>query len=205
MRQLGAREVVGLAALLFAVAVAAMFLNPANSESTGTPGPITLGTPVGPSTPAPAPDVSPTHTPTPSPTATPTPTPLPLRALPSITGGWLIGFSELQPDGSEKVTSTVVLPALDLSYLGAPFGDFKDNAWGLSAETAVDLPAAGRFTLPVEHDCALRILIDGKEIANDPDGPSTRTVEATFEHAAGQATITVECRDRGGPFVLRVK
>jgi len=201
MGQLGVREVVGLAALLFAVVVAAMFLNPANSESTGTPGGIVHGTVVG--TPTLGPETTPTSSPTPPPT--PTATPLPPQPLPPIEGGWLVKFFERLSDGSELATTRIALRSIDFSYANAPFGDFKDNAWGLAAETTLSLPSAGRYTFAVEHDGALRVLIDGAEVAAEDDGPSPRTLQVTFEHTAGSATVTVECRDLAGPFLVRVK
>lgn len=185
MRDLGIREIAGLLALLLAIAVAAVYLNPAagGSSPDGTPT-ISLGVAV------------PSSTPAPSPTATAVP-PTSLIAP----AGWIVKLFEIR-GGEETFTSQVGASKLDVSIPNGPSVDIQDDSWGMSAEASFRLEAAGQYRIAIEHDCEARIMMDGVETAHAADPGKTSQLEVLFEHSAGTATIVIECRDRGGPFRL---
>jgi hypothetical protein len=182
MRELGFREWTALAALVFGVLLAFVFLDPAASDSGERP-PLKQG------------EAPPTAT-------IPAPTPEPPSQLPSP-DGWGISFASIINE-QESVEGTRVLPVLDLTFERAPFPDYRDDSWKVTASTSVTM-GAGTSLFTLEYDCAIRVFIDDREIASrdDPEGPQDLVV--TFPHESGNFTIRVEATDVGGPFRLGYK
>lgn len=185
MSALRAREWVALILLALSAFIAFTFLN-ADARGDLSPRTPIIGQPL--DTPTPAP--SPTNTVPPPATIEPP------------EDSWLLSFynrDEQQP------SATTAVEALDIEYESAPFGDFADDDWRLEATTSLPLePGPQTFTLI--HDGSVRVLVDGQEVASDNDpseGPAQLVV--IFQHDGGRATITIEARDTGGPFLLRWK
>ena len=199
MRDIGVREVVGLAALAVAIVIGFLFLDPTASESRNTtPGQIHLGETVAPTATATALSSTGKPSTTPAPTATATP---PAKKASSPVS-WQVQFYEIPKSGGEVLNGEGFVPTLDLSFPGAPFPDFRDDAWFVQASADFEV-AAGRTAITIVHDCDLRVFVDGKEVAHEASGASARGLSVVFEHAAGTARVMVECRDVGGPFRLQ--
>jgi hypothetical protein len=115
-------------------------------------------------------------------------------------GSWFVEYYN-QDDAGPLVQT--FLEMLDLSFDGAPFGDFANDDWHMTARTELELQPGGQvFTLL--HDGRVRVLVDGDEVASDNDpseGP--RELVVLFQHSGGNAAIRIEAEDRGGPFLLR--
>jgi hypothetical protein len=202
MRDLGLREVVGLAALAVALVIGFLFLDPTASESRNeTAGQIQRGETVV-SIPPPAETTAATAQPTVAATpllaATPTP-PAKRAASPS---SWQVQFYEVAKTGGELLNGGGFVPTLDLTFATAPFPDFHDDAWFVRASADFQV-AEGRTEITIVHDGDLRVFVDEKEVAHEEDGPSARGRSIVFEHAAGTAQVMIECRDVGGPFRLQ--
>ena len=179
MRELGVREWAGLAALVFGVLLAFVFLDPASSDTGGRP-PIEHGD---------AP-----RTPTAVPITAEPPSLLPTPEL------WDISFASIR-DGEETVEGGRVVDTLDLAFENAPFPDYRDDSWNVTARTTISL-GVGSSVFTLEYDCAIRVFIDDREVtsADNPDGPSNLVV--TFPHGRGRFDIRIEATDTGGPFRL---
>jgi hypothetical protein len=190
VKGLGTRELVAVVGLGAALVIGFLFFNPANSESSNDhPGAISLG------------QAAPTSPPAsvPAPTATPTSVP---RDVTLAAGGWALSFFEIRSTGSEILSASGFVPALDLAYATAPFTDFADNSWKVSAAISVQV-TGGTSAFTIEHDGEAAVFVDGREVAREADGSAPQTLRVTFEHAAGQAAIRIEGRDASGPFRLR--
>jgi hypothetical protein len=183
MNALGVREWVGLAMLGVAAFISFTFLN-AGARDNLPPRTPNLGIPF--------------ETASPEPTATATP--LPPNEIEVPEGSWFVEF--YNRDDMGPLVQTFV-EALDLSYEGAPFGDFANDDWHMTARTELVLEPGGQvFTLV--HDGTVRVQVDGDEVASDTDpseGP--RELVVLFQHPGGGATIRIEAADVGGPFLLR--
>lgn len=186
MSSVGIREVVALGALGVAGFLGFLFLDPTSTESTShTPGDIRLG------------EAPPTATPTPEPTATP----VPVTRL-EQPESWQLRFYEAAISGGEILTGSSFLAELNLLAPGAPFRDMRDDAWSAVFEQQLATTAGSNgFTL--EYDCDLVVYVDEVEVARaeNPDGPER--LEVVFEHGGGNASVRIEARDTGGPFVVR--
>ncbi len=190
MMGLGLREWVGLAMLAIGLVIAATFLNPAAGGSDRPPS-FSQGQTVGPSTPRPRP-------PTP---VGPTPTPVAVPQPP----GWLVEFFDISADGAQRRAATGLPDTLDLAFPAAPFPGMRDDSFLVVAQAGGGLPPA-RYTFTLEYDCELRVLVAGSEVASAPDPGAAATLVVAFEHdGRGPAELRIECRDRGGPFLLRWK
>jgi hypothetical protein len=183
MAGLGKREWVGLGLLLVAAFISATFLDAGAHDNIPPRTPV-LGQPL------PSPSIEPTATATlPPPTEVEIPD-----------GSWLIEYFE---NDNELPQVREVVVALDLYFANAPFGDFGDDDWKLEARTDLRL-AAGQQTFTLLHDGAIRVLVNGNEVASDADpadGPRTLTVIFPFD--GGLATIRIVGTDVDGPFELR--
>jgi len=194
--RIGVREIVPIILLLVALGIAFAFLDPSAGSSGGGSRPI--------STAGGAPDrPTSTRTPTPTPRPTATPTEAPPRPLASP-ADWIVKFVSVSATGSERIDAQVVLQSLDQNYAGAPFNDMRDGGWKLVADGIVDLASTGRYSFSFEHDGEARLLVDGREVASQPDGPGSQTLRAVFEHGAGSLSLRIEVRDVTGPLRLKV-
>jgi len=193
--RIGVREIVPIILLLVALGIAFAFLDP-SAGSSGNTTPISTGGGV-----PNKPTSTRTSTATPKPTATPTEAPPQQLASPA---DWIVKFVSVSATGSERIDAQVVLPSLDFSYAGVPFNDMRDDAWKLVADGVVDLPAAGRYMFSFEHDGEARLLVDGAQIAFEPDGPAMQTLRTVFQHGAGSLSLRIEVRDVAGPLKLKV-
>lgn len=186
MSSVGLREVVALGALGVAGFLGFLFLDPTSTESTShTPGDIHLG------------EAPPTATPTPEPAATPAP----VNRL-EQPGNWQLRFYETAISGGDILTGSSYVEELNLLAPAAPFRDMRDDAW--SAVFSQELTtAAGRNGFTLEYDCDIVVYVDDVEVARagNPDGPEP--LDVVFEHAGGAASVRIEARDVGGPFLLR--
>lgn len=183
MSTLGMREWVGLAMLLVAAFISFTFLD-AGARDDIPPRTPRAGLPV------PSPSLDPTATATlPPPNEVEVPH-----------GSWFIEY--YNRDDADPSVQTFH-EALDLFYEAAPFGDFANDDWRLTVRTELQLEPGGQlFTLV--HDGAVRVLVDGDEVASDSDPTNgERELVVLFQHPGGPATIVIEATDRGGPFVLR--
>jgi hypothetical protein len=179
MGSLGLREWAAIAALLAAAVIAITFIDPTSGGSDRQ----------GSSKASPTAGRKATLGP---------PRPLPQPPL------WSVGFHDITADGASRLDGQGVLEKLDMSYPGAPFGTLRDDSWKVVAEAPFSA-AEGQYDFSVEHDCELRISVNEEEVAADPDSQAAATVRVSFTHAGGTGSIKVECRDRGGPFLLRWK
>jgi hypothetical protein len=179
MRDLGFREWTALAALVFGVLLAFVFLDPATSDS-GVRPQIEQGS------------VPPT----------PAPTEAPPSQLP-VPEGWEISFAAII-NGEESVDGSRVLPNLDLEFERAPFPDFRDDSWKVTAATTISL-GEGTSLFTLEYDCAVRVFIDDREIASRGNPDERQDLVVTFPHGKGTFNIRVEATDVGGPFRLAYK
>ena len=185
MRELGMREWTALGALLFAVVLGFVFLDPANGESGG-------------SVPRRQGDVLPTSTSTPGQTATAEPP----SALPKPQN-WEIQFSSIT-NGREVPENARVLPDLSLTFERAPFPDFRDNSWKVTARTSIEL-GAGSSLFILRYDAALKVYIDDRLVTEKPEPSAAEDVVITFPHESGRFEIRVEATDLSGVFLLQYK
>jgi hypothetical protein len=93
-------------------------------------------------------------------------------------------------------------PGLDLAFKGAPFVDFKDNAWYVLASAEVQT-AGGYASITFEHTCDLEVVVDGHDVVRVPHNGKLQTTVAKFTHAAGPVRILVQCHDGDGEFTLK--
>jgi hypothetical protein len=183
VKALGVREWVGLALLAVAMAISFTFLD------AGARGDLTPRTP----------DVG-VILPTPSAEPSPSPTPPPPNEIEVPEGSWFVEYFDR--GGDEPLVQTFI-EELDIEYDGAPFGDFANDDWRMTARTEIELEPGGQvFTLV--HDGRVRVLVDGNEVASDSDPiADERELVVLFQHAGGTVTILIEAADMAGPFVLR--
>lgn len=184
MRDLGLREWTALAALVFGVLVGFVFLDPASGGSE-EPLPLRFGD-------------RPTVPPTPTPV---TPTPVTPSRLPAP-DGWEVTFAIIG-DGRETPDSARVVPSLDLAFERAPFPDYRDNSWKVTARASVEL-GEGSSMFVLRYDAAVRVFINDREMVSRPE-PEHGAEELTvgFAHESGRAEIRIEASDEAGPFRLQ--
>lgn len=178
VKSLGLREYFALAALAISLILAFQFLDPSASESTGV---RTTNIRV---------TVAPTATP--SPTATPRPS----QPLPTPTS-WLLSFTS---GGFDHPPDQTTVDSLSLSVAKAPFVDYRDNQWQVTAAARVEVED-GRYEFRLRHSCDVRVLVDGNEVAAEGSGGS-KTLRVVFDHASGPVTLTIFANDVDGPFEL---
>lgn len=183
MNSLGRREWVGLALLLVAVFIAGTFLDAGAHDNVAPRTPI-LGQPL------PSPTIEPTATATlPPPSEVDIPD-----------GSWLVEYFSGE---SDQPAAGSFVESLDLQFDGAPFGDFKDDDWHVQARANLDLPA-GQQTFTIVHDGAVRVLVNGNEVASDADPvDGARPLTVLFPFDGGPAQIRIVATDVAGPFLLR--
>ncbi len=183
MNALGTREWVGLGLLLVAAFIAATFLDAGAHDNIAPRTPV-IGQPV--------------DTPTTEPTTTATLPPPSEVEIPD--GSWLVEYYE--GDNADPTVTTFV-PSLDLEYPYAPFGDFHDNEWHLEARADLRLDA-GQQTFSVDHDGAIRVLVNGEQVASDADpADGERSLVVLFPFDGGNATIRIVADDVSGPLIVR--
>ena len=185
MRELGTREWAGLGALVFAVLLGLLFLDPANGESGG-------------SVPRRQGDVPPLVTSTPTPTATPEPA----SALPRPQN-WEIQFAAIS-NGREVADNARILPELNVSFERVPFPDYRDNSWKVTAKTSVEL-GAGSSLFILRYDAEVKVYIDDRLVAEKPEPAAAEDLVVTFPHESGRFEIRIEAVDAAGPFLLQYK
>jgi hypothetical protein len=169
--------------LLVAAFIAATFLDAGAHDSIAPRTPV-IGVPV--------------DTPTTEPTATATLPPPSEIEIPD--GSWLVEYYE--GDNTEASVATFV-QSLDLEYPYAPFGDFHDNEWHLEARADLTLEA-GQQTFTVVHDGAIRVLVNGEQVAADADpADGERSLVVLFPFDGGKATIRIVAVDESGPLIVR--
>jgi hypothetical protein len=178
MRDLGIREWTALAALIFGVLLAFVFLNPAAGDSGPRPA-IERG------------DPPPTATPTPSDPPSLLPTPQ----------SWQVSFASIR-DREETIDAQRVVPGLDLQFDHTPFPDYRDDSWKVIAATEIEL-GAGSSLFTLHYDCDIRVFVDDAEIASRPNPDAPEDLVITFPHGDGRFVIRIEATDSGGPFTLR--
>ncbi len=184
----GIRDLVPVALVLVALAIAFNFLDPSKGSSGGGHPTISLGEPP----------------PTATPTATAGPTEMPIAEAPPPST-WVVMFVSISPAGSETIDARYAFNTLDFEYEGPPFPDVRDDAWKIVAEGTVSLALDGRHAFAFEHDGEARVFVDGHEVASRPDGATVQDVRAVFQHAAGDAIIRIEVRDTGGRLLLKTR
>ena len=183
MSALGSREWVGLALLLVAGFIAATFLDAGAHDNLPPRTPV-LGQPLD----------------------TPTIEPVPTATLPPPVdveipeGSWLVSYY----DGDTQDPYVVnFVETLDLRFDNAPFGDFRDDDWHLEARAELQLQP-GQQTFTIIHDGAIRVVINGEQVAADGDpADGERSLTVLFPSEGGSTTITVIASDRSGPLVVR--
>jgi hypothetical protein len=138
--------------------------------------------------------------PTASPEPSPSPTLPPPNEIEVPEGSWLVEYFDR--DGEVALVRTFI-EELDLEYPAAPFGDFANDDWRMTARAEIELAPGGQvFTLV--HDGRVRVLVDGNEVASDSDPiAGERELVVLFQHDGGLATILIQAADERGPFVLR--
>lgn len=188
MNGIGLREVVALAALVVAIGISAMFLDPSASESKAPPPSMLLLS-------------SPPSQSAPVTTATPV---APAHQLQQPADGWYTEFFDARDGGEGSVTGQGFLEDLDLEFEGSPFPDVRDDLWYVRSTARLEVPD-GRSEFTLEHRGSVSVLVDGKEAAQQAGGEDARTLTVSFEHEAGRAEISIEGRDTGGPFFLKWK
>jgi hypothetical protein len=183
VKALGVREWVGLALLAVAMAISFTFLD------AGARGDVLPRTP----------DVG-VILPTPSAESSPSPTQPPPNEVEVPAGSWFVEYYDRE---SEVANVQDFIEELDIEHDGAPFGDFANDDWRMTARTEIELEPGGQvFTL--SHDGSVRVLVDGNEVASDSDPiAGERELVVLFQHAGGLATILIEASDVEGAFVLR--
>jgi hypothetical protein len=188
-RRLPVREFVGLALLGFAVVIALPIVF---GSDTSAPGPAATPTPV-------------FDTPTPAGPIEPTPTPIPDRGQLPKPRSWVMVFAKELAGGARQEETPSTIETLDLRFEGAPFGDYRDGAWSLTALTSVDGLEPGRYTFTLDYDCEIRVNVNGEELAKAPDPPGVRQLKLSFVTLDGRAGISIEAKDGPGPLILRMR
>ena len=184
MRDLGVREWTALGALVFAVLLGFVFLDPANGESGGRRT-IRQG------------DPPPAATPTPAPTTAV----VPPSALPAPEG-WEVQFASIM-NGREAAENPRLVTELDLAYERTPFPDYRDNSWKVTVRASVEL-GAGSSQFVLRYDAAIRVFVGDSEIASKPEpGRGPEDLVVTFPHEAGRYEIRIEANDTAGAFLLK--
>jgi hypothetical protein len=182
MRELGLREWTALAALVFGVMLGFVFLDPANGE--------------------PQPPLEIVYGNEPTPTPRPLPTEQPPSRLPTP-ARWDVRFASIS-NGREVVDSGRVIPELNLSFPNAPFPDYRDNSWKVTAATTVEL-GEGTSLFTIHYDCEIRVFIDDQEIASRGEPKQAEDLVVTFPHESGNFTIRIEATDGAGAFLLQYR
>ena len=185
MRELGTREWTALGALVFAVLLGLLFLDPANGESGG-------------SVPRRQGDPPPFVSPSPVPSATPEPA----SALPRPES-WEIQFAAIA-NGREAADDARVLPELNISFDRVPFPDYRDNSWKVTARTSVEL-GAGSSLFILHYDAEVKVYIDDRLVAEKPEPAAAEDLVITFPHESGRFEIRIEAIDAAGAFLLQYK
>lgn len=184
----GIRDLVPVALLLVALAIAFNFLDPSKGASDGGRPTISLGEPP----------------PTATPTATPAPTEAPVSDVPPPST-WVVMFVSISPAGSETIDGRYAFDSLDFEFPGPPFPDMRDDAWKIVAEGTVTIAEGGRQAFTFDHDGEARVFVDGREVGFQPDGGKAQALRSVFDRAPGQAIIRVEVRDTGGTLLLKTR
>ena len=183
MDRLGRRETGGLVVLAVAVLITATFLFPGTSSG-ADPLPFQPGI-----------DVAGSPTP-----AAPTDSPIPLPEPAT----WKLTYYALK-DGQRTEASTAAVKAVDISIPTTPSPGMEDDSWLLQASATVSGGPA-RYVFTVEHQSDVHVLVDGVEVASQASSSTVQALVVTFEHRTRRdMRITVEARDVGGSFSLKIR
>jgi hypothetical protein len=130
------------------------------------------------------------------------PTPL-LRDTLQVPSSWAVMPFRIVGETRTKEI-TIIREELNLEFAVAPFPDFKDGAWGMTAEANVNgTPAI--YTFEFETSARVIVTIDDEQVLED-NAPGLRKVKVEYAQRSRSATIRIEALDRPGePFILRWK
>jgi hypothetical protein len=142
--------------------------------------------------------IPPRHGDTPTPIR---PTPQPPSQLPVPTS-WEVTFASIS-NGKETPDSLRIIPDLNLDFGQAPFPDYRDDSWRVTAETSVPL-GKGSSVFVIRYDAAIRVFVNDSEVASRPEPEDgAQELVVTFEHGTGRAHIRIEATDQSGAFALQ--
>lgn len=183
---LGPREYVALGVLAIGGLLGFLFFDPTSTEGNDkAPATIHLGDPV-----------------TATPVVPPTATPVPVHTVARPKDQWLLTYYEKGVTGADVRSGEGFVDGLDFDIADRPFLDFKADAWSMQLTNKLETERGrNRFTLEVDGEA--KVWVDGKLVAEAPNGNAAVRLAVEFEETAGFASVLIEVRDTGGPVKLR--